>query len=176
MKNVSITSLYMCYVQSSVVNVLANPSVIPSAALVGFNVTRYDVTEMDLNISVCVIIQSPDVECPVGFSFSIVLLSRDKSAGVVILIYSMYLPVSIAVVSFYSEAKYDFKGLSEIPVFKRCTKYMCVDVTVIDDMDLEGTEQFIIELDVMDERIVVNERAKTMNITIFEDTDGRLFC
>ena len=175
MTNVSITSLYMCYVQSSVVNVLANPSVIPSAASVGFNVTQYNVTEMDLNISVCVIIQSPDVECPVDFSFSIVLLSRDKSAGV-ILIYSMYLPVSIAVVSFHSEAKYDFKALSEIPVFKRCTKYICVDVTIIDDMDLEGTEQFIIELDVMDERIMVNETAKMMNITILEYTDGRLFC
>ena len=81
----------MCYVKSS------NPSVIysPSVALVGLNMTQYNVTEMDLNISVCVIIQSPDVECPVDYSFSILLLSRDKSAGV-ILIYSMYLSVSIA--------------------------------------------------------------------------------
>ena len=91
----SITSL--CHVKSSVVSVLPNPPSVysPSVALVGLNMTRYNVTEMDLNISVCVIIQSPDVECPVGFSFSIMLLSEDKSAGV-ILIYSMYLLLSVA--------------------------------------------------------------------------------
>ena len=79
------------------VSVLPNPPSVysPSVALVGLSMTRYNVTEMDLNISVCVIIQSPDVECPVDFSFSIMLLSEDKSAGVIV-IYSMYLPLSIA--------------------------------------------------------------------------------
>ena len=63
-------------------------------ALVAWNSTEYKVTEMDL-LSVCVKILSPEVECPVDFSFSIVLLSTDISAGVM-LIYYKYLSLSIA--------------------------------------------------------------------------------
>ena len=61
-------------------------------------------------------------------------------------------------------------------MFQKCTRDMCVDVTIKNDMDLEGREHFIIELDVLDDSIMVNESSKMMNITIFEDTDGRLFC
>ena len=56
--------------------------------------TEYNVTEMD-HLSVCVIIQSPEVECPVDFSFPIVLLRTDISAGVM-QIYYKYLPLSVA--------------------------------------------------------------------------------
>ena len=81
----------------------------------------------------------------------------------------------LLIVSFYSEAGEDYIAVNEAPMFEKCTKDMCVVVTIIDDMSLEGTEYFNIKLDVMDDRVMVDEGSEKMTITIFEDnTDGRL--
>ena len=81
----------------------------------------------------------------------------------------------LLIVSFYSEAGYDYIAVSEVLTFEKCTKDVCVDVTIIDDLALEGTEYFNIELDVMHDRVMVDEGSEMMTITNFEDnTDGRL--
>ena len=71
--------------------------------------------------------------------------------------------------------------MSALSFFEKCTRDTCVDVRIIDDMALEGTENFIIELDIdvtdPDDRVMVDKESKIVTITIFEDnTDGRLLC
>ena len=61
----------------------------PSVALVTLNRTEYNVIEGNLRLSVCATIQYPDpneVRCPVDFPFSLIFLSREYSAGTLMMI------------------------------------------------------------------------------------------
>ena len=44
---------------------------IPTGAVVDLENTWYEVTESDGGVSVCAVIRSPDIDCPVDFDFTI---------------------------------------------------------------------------------------------------------
>ena len=146
----------------------------PSVALVTLNRTEYNVIEGNLRLSVCATIQFPDpneVKCPVDFRFPLIFLSRDYSAGTLMMIQCT---LSVVIVSFCSESKHDYKPVSSMLMFEECVRYKCEDVLIMDDVSLEGTEHFVIELDGMSDRIIIDE-PNTATVTVFEDDeDGML--
>ena len=82
----------------------------------------------------------------------------------------------LLIVSFYSEASYDFKPVSYLSDFKECVRAICEDLIIKDDAALEGTEHFVIELNgLLVSSIVFAAESDTATITIFEDdVDGML--
>ena len=78
------------------------------------------------------------------------------------------------IVSFCSESKHDYKPVSSMLIFEECGRYMCEDILIMDDVSLEGTEHFVIELDGMSDRIIIDE-PNTATVTVFEDDEDGMF-
>ena len=59
----------------------------PTVAVVGLENSVYSVTEDDGVVEVCAVVQSanmesPNMECPIDFAFTVILLTSDDSAGI----------------------------------------------------------------------------------------------
>ena len=52
-----------------------------SAAVVGLEHVQYSVIEEDGVIEVCAVVSSPDIDCPVDFSFEVKFFTVDVTAG-----------------------------------------------------------------------------------------------
>ena len=52
-----------------------------SAAVVGLEQVQYSVNEEDGVIEVCAVVSSPDIDCPVDFSFKVKFFTADVTAG-----------------------------------------------------------------------------------------------
>ena len=51
------------------------------AAVVGLEKTFYKVYEEELFVEVCVVVDSPSIDCPIQFSFDFYLWTEDKEAS-----------------------------------------------------------------------------------------------
>ena len=47
----------------------------------GLEQTVYVVAEDDLSVELCAVVYSPDIDCPIAFSFDVSLSASDGSAG-----------------------------------------------------------------------------------------------
>ena len=56
-------------------------SLFPPEAIVGFQVLRYSIEEGPVEIAACIQVHSPSDDCPIDFSFTVTLTTRDGTAG-----------------------------------------------------------------------------------------------
>ena len=57
-------------------------TLLPSDAVVGLDKTDYQVSEDVGVVEVCAIVHTPNITCPIEFTFHINLSTSDKSAGI----------------------------------------------------------------------------------------------
>ena len=50
-------------------------------AVVGLEMTVYSVSEGDGNVEVCAVVHSPNIDCPIEFSFAVNLTTKDGTAS-----------------------------------------------------------------------------------------------
>ena len=50
-------------------------------AIVGFQVLRYSIEEGSVEIAACIQVHSPSDVCPIDFSFTVTMTTRDGTAG-----------------------------------------------------------------------------------------------
>ena len=69
-------------------------------AVVGLEQTFYSTSEDGGSVEVCVVVYMPDIDCPIKFPFTVLLFTRDFSAGICILL--LYVPALILFTSLQS--------------------------------------------------------------------------
>ena len=47
----------------------------------GLEMTVYSVSEADGNVEVCAVVRSPNIDCPIEFSFAVNLTTKDGTAS-----------------------------------------------------------------------------------------------
>ena len=57
-------------------------ALLPSGAVVGLDKTEYQVSEDVGVVEVCAIVHTPNITCPIEFTFHINLSTSDESAGI----------------------------------------------------------------------------------------------
>jgi hypothetical protein len=127
-------------------------------AVVGLEQTAFTVLESVGTVELCAIIYSPNIDCPIGFDFS----------------------VSLFTVNDIAESPMDYGALQEILTFPVGETRRCVNVSIVSDSVSEGNERFgfslrrvsgldpRITLNPVDGHIVITEMVP--NVTFVNDT------
>ena len=80
-------------------NLVSNNAFTP-VAVVGLEETFYSTPEDGGAVEVCVVVHLPDIDCPIKFPFTVLLFTRDFSAGICVLL--RYVPPFILFTSLQS--------------------------------------------------------------------------
>ena len=122
--------------------------------------SSYVVTEGDGGLTVCAVVSSPDIDCPVDFSFTINLSVGDGMCEMWTLRHSYYR-------NFVYSDDYSI-------VFSQCETRACTFVRIADDNEVEESKIIRIQLerpDDLDSRITIGKGSA--DITIMDDpNDG----
>ena len=126
-------------------------------------------------VEVCAVVMSPNIPCPFGFPITVLLSTRDDTAGTVsckLITYLVQLLCMNTYLSFTDSGR-DYNARRTVLVFERCQSKACVNVTTIDDATAELSEMFSAVLSRTsqpDNRIRLVNREAT--VTILDD-DGK---
>ena len=97
-------------------------------------------------VELCVNVSSPIIECPITFPFQVSLTTRGRTAGNAIynlhsLFFNAYLYHNIIV------SPMDYGALCTILAFAACETRQCVNMTIVDDFEVEPNEDFLYTLE-----------------------------
>ncbi|CAI8015468.1 hypothetical protein GBAR_LOCUS9583, partial [Geodia barretti] len=119
-------------------------------AVVGLEMTVYSVSEGDGNVEVCAVVHSPNIDCPIEFSFAVNLTTKDGTAI----------------------SPMDYGALSTTLMFDTCETRKCTNIAIANDDIPEGTESFNVTLEGtpgLDDRITLDPVDGEIQIS---DRDG----
>ena len=114
-------------------------------AVVGLEQTFYSTSEDDGAAEVCIVVYIPDIDCPIKFPFTVLLSTREFSAG----IYLYIAPICISFHSLYitTESSMDYgDAVITVVQFDECERRSCINITIVDDEVPENTEYFNLTL------------------------------
>ena len=145
--------------------------IIVSEATLGFRELIVSVREELERVEVCLEVTSPsDTNCPVYYPIKFVVSTFDRSAGNSVTTSYIY----IIVTSWYSGSGVDYIQPNSSFSYSSCSKRDCFNIAILDDMELEAVESFIVSLTPdagIRNAIVLNQDTIQINII---DNDGEL--
>ena len=135
-------------------------------AVVGLEQIFYSTPEDEGSVDVCVVVHMPDIDCPIKFPFTVLLFTRDFSAGIA--------PICVSIHSFHitTGSPMDYgAAVDTIVQFNECERRSCINIPIVDDEVLENSEFFhlILERNGLHERIQLDPVDGIVEIT---DNDG----
>lgn len=120
----------------------------------------------------CIPVDFPSIDCPIDFSFTVLLSTRDGTAGKCLHLSATSVTDSI-LSSSLTEYTSDYRRISKLITFPRCGRVHCETLYFFDDQILEETETFNIDVNrttLLDPRIMLGPVTATMTII---DNDGK---
>ena len=157
--------MIVCNQLLSTMRLLAAFSFLLSGATFGLEKDSCRVME-DVTFRVCVVLKSSHEDCPVEFEFNLNL----SVSGELLSICNCFV---VSPSPLLPTASRDHTGTTTNITFKDCSRRVCKNVTVIDDMSLERDEIFSISLSTLsnhDSRIQLSGVRKDVTI---QDTDSK---
>ena len=141
-------------------------------AVVGLEKTFFNVSEDVGTVELCAIVYEPNVtfNCPIDFPFNVSLTTSDDTAGKQSVVSN---EIVIICSSMLSVALFDYGPLNKsLLLFAACQRRSCVNVTIINDEQVENDELFNVTLERtpgLDDRITLNPINGVIQIN---DDDG----
>ena len=132
--------------------------------------TVYIVDEDDGGVEICIQIVNVS-SCPIAFEFQVNTLTQMQTAGIYLYM-CVHLKVLPHLLLLYLVLGEDYEHIEQNVTFPACSRRACFTVSVVDDLTVEHTEAFLVDLEShssMRDQIFFEATRAVVNIT---DDDG----
>ena len=124
----------------------------------------YEVTEGDIEVSVCAVVRSPSSTCPVDFAFTINITTHSLTAG---RLFEKLILCELISFLFISVPSEDYAEVNPALTFNSCAHRACVGIAINEDCHVESNEEFEVVMsrpEGLDSRIILSTESALVTI------------